>query len=153
MATIKIASLPSATSVSDTDLLILDQANATTKLSVLDFKDKLNLVTNETLGSNDGAISVGTSSGKNLQEILDEGGKGVSLDQGGTVQDAIHWVTPEMYSVPSDGVSSANIAITNMFNSPYTHFKFTKGVYLITDLIEIVFNKNVTIFCEEGGSI
>lgn len=116
MATIKIASLPSATTIEETDLFLLDQTDATRKLSVSDFKDKLNLVTDETLGSNSGASTIGTSSGKNIQEILDEGGDAVSLHQGGTVQDAIYWITPEMFGAKGDGITDDTLAITSAIN-------------------------------------
>lgn len=78
MATIKIASLPSATTIEETDLFLLDQADATRKLSVSDFKDKLNLVTEEVLNSNNGATSIGTSSGENLQDLIDKDVSGIS---------------------------------------------------------------------------
>lgn len=70
MATIKIASLPSATAIDDADLLILDQADSTRKLSISQFKDDLDFVTQSSLTSSSGASQIGTLSGNTIQEEL-----------------------------------------------------------------------------------
>lgn len=92
MATIKIASLPSATSVEDTDLLILDQADKTTKISISSFSELGGFTLKEDLSGNTGAGEIGTSSGESIQDVLDKGASGVSLTQGGSVQDTVTWL-------------------------------------------------------------
>ena len=59
MATIKIASLPSATAIDDADLLILDQADSTRKLSISQFKNNLDSVSQTELSANEGFSLVG----------------------------------------------------------------------------------------------
>lgn len=78
MATIKIASLPSATSVEDTDLLILDQADATRKLSVSQFKNNMDSVSQTELSASEGFSLVGKV--PNLQTL-----RGIKFDSVGQV--------------------------------------------------------------------
>lgn len=75
MANIKIANLPTATTVSSSDYLILDQSDATKKIKFSD----LSTVNEELLSSTSGSSMVG-------------------LKYGGTVEDSITYVTPEMFS-------------------------------------------------------
>uniref|UniRef100_A0AAU8I017 Tail fiber protein n=1 Tax=Klebsiella phage FKP3 TaxID=3231233 RepID=A0AAU8I017_9CAUD len=70
MATIKIASLPSATSIEDTDLLILDQADNTKKITVLDLAENYKFISDGALLSETGASKVGTSYNKLLSDLL-----------------------------------------------------------------------------------
>lgn len=78
MATIKIASLPSVTSVEDTDLLILDQADATRKLSVSQFKNNMDSVSQTELSASEGFSLVGKV--PNLQTL-----RGIKFDSVGQV--------------------------------------------------------------------
>lgn len=103
MATIKIASLPSATTITETDLLLLDQADATRKLSVSDFKDKLDLVTQDIISSDTGASMVGTSDGTTVQESLDNNIESINMlrqnlasSDGAKLVGGLNYVTPEM---------------------------------------------------------
>ena len=92
MATIRIASLPSATTVENTDLLILDQTNSTRKINIGDFVDKLDLIKSSSLSTN----------GANL----------IGLSQGGTVQQGINYITPEMF-----GAKASNSAADRYNNA------------------------------------
>lgn len=74
----------------------------------------------------------------------------VRLPFGGKLTDAVNYAVPEMFLVPKDGKTSANAGLKAMFQSKYTSFKLTSGTYLLTDLLEIVFNKDVHVECEDG---
>lgn len=75
---------------------------------------------------------------------------GIRLVDNGTLSDAVTYAVPEQFLVPKDGVQSANAGLIAMFNSPYNNFRITKGVYLITDTLEIVFSKHVNVVCDDG---
>lgn len=75
---------------------------------------------------------------------------GIRLLGEGTLDNALTFAVPEMFSVPKDGVHSANAGLMAMFNADYNNFRLTKGTYLLTDTLEIVFSKDVNIVCEEG---
>lgn len=62
-----------------------------------------NYVTYNSLLSAGGASIIGTSSGQTLQQLIDAGASAVSLIQGGTLQDAIWYKTPEMFGASGNG--------------------------------------------------
>lgn len=49
-----------------------------------------------------------------------------------------------------NGTDSSNESLREMFNSEYIKFRITPGTYLITDLMEIIFNKDVEVICDDG---
>lgn len=98
MATIKIASLPSATTLTDTDYLIIDQADSTRKISYEDFITNIDPVTVSILESSSGASIVG-------------------LTQGGNLQQSILYVTPEQNGAIGDGVADDSNAVQAALNN------------------------------------
>lgn len=78
MATIKIASLPSATSVEDTDLLILDQVDATRKLTYAQLKTKINSPSRDDLISDSGASLIGTNTDVTVGKYIDNSSPRIS---------------------------------------------------------------------------
>lgn len=80
MATIKIASLPSATSLEGTDYIIVDQDSGTKKAQIDALLTQFNIVT---------------------QDILQESttAQGIGIEAGGSVEDALQFITPEMIRI------------------------------------------------------
>lgn len=112
MATVKIADLPSVETLQDTDYFVLDQSDKTRKLTYAQLKSKMNPVSQTELASTTGATLIGTAAGQNLQEALDNISGEVNLTQGGTVAEAIQYITPEMF-----GAKASNSAADRYTNA------------------------------------
>nr|DAY73632.1 MAG TPA: tailspike protein [Caudoviricetes sp.] len=122
MTAIKIASLPSAITVEQTDLIILDQTDNTKKITVSDLVTKTGLLTTSILQESTSAGLIGTTSGKSVQEelnnrpsstaLLDSTGASlIGVAQGGTVEDNLDKVFVHLFGAVGDGVTDDTAAI------------------------------------------
>lgn len=71
LQSVKISELPSADTLTEDDLLVIDQPDDTKKATLFQVASKLGPAILETLELPSGASMVGTSSGKSVQEVLD----------------------------------------------------------------------------------
>lgn len=80
MATIKIASLPSATNLEGADYIVVDQDSGTKKAEIDALLTQFNIIT---------------------QDILQESttAQGIGIAAGGSVEDALQFITPEMIRI------------------------------------------------------
>lgn len=127
MGTVKIADLPSANTIEDTDYFVLDQKTKTTKTSVQDF-------ISSTLTIESGASKIGTSSGETVEydlNILSDNLKTLSTE-----------ITPEMFY--SGTITDHTEAIKLAINSAITQnkkLKFNSGIkYYISSQIKTTLN-------------
>lgn len=96
--TVKIRELPSATSIDENDLLVIDQTDATKKATLIQVLDNSGVVKKTEIAKNTGASLVGTASGKTVQQEIDSrmglstasGASNVGTTDGGTVQSDIN---------------------------------------------------------------
>lgn len=111
---IKIRNLPDVSLVSETDEMIIQSSVDTGKTLISKFITDLGLMKSATITGTTGASVIGTHSGANVQQSLDtlnnslqsvmgEGGAAqVGLSQGGKIQDAIKFLTPQMFGAKGD---------------------------------------------------
>lgn len=71
IAIVKIRDLPDAITVVDDDELIIQQVTKTGKTKISKVITDMGLVKSHILGNNTGASMIGTSSGENVQQVLD----------------------------------------------------------------------------------
>lgn len=119
MATVKIADLPPVSTIEDTDYFVIDQADKTRKAPYSKIKEEIDAVTSTELSSSAGAGIVG-------------------LSPIGTVQNALQYVTPEMYGAIGDGTTNDTIAVQNAISSGKTVYFYKQ--YRVTSRINITTN-------------
>lgn len=85
-----------------------------------------------------------------LQKIVMPPTSFISTAPSGVLSEGLGWVTPSQYKVPRNGLVSSNAALLDMLTNGGSYFLFTPGTYLLTDLLEISFTKDVHIRCEPG---
>lgn len=113
IAIVKIRDLPDAITVVDDDELIIQQVTNTGKTKISKIISAIGLVKSSTLGDNAGASMIGTSSGENVQQVLDlntdglvelyqPGGAGkVGTSSGQSVQESLDTLEEDLNTLTS----------------------------------------------------
>lgn len=137
MATIRPSELPAASSVSSSDSLVVDRGSAVEKATPAQVVDAaIPLATQEE--AEEGSDNTKRVTPLRVKQAMDANmattdalastapGKGASLsglEQGGTVQDGIRYLTPEMFGAVGDGATDD----TDAFNDAMTALSSTGG--------------------------
>lgn len=132
MTAIKIAALPNAEDVQDTDYFIIDQETKTAKISTGNF-------ITSTLSTNTGAGKIGTSSNNTVEQEL------THLKQ--ELKNISTEITPEMFytGTIADHTEVIKLAINSAI-SEKKRLKFNSGVsYYISSQIETILNSDNTL--------
>lgn len=154
LQSVKISELPSADTLTEDDLIVVDQPDETKKATLFQvvskFGDEIQESVLETLGLSSGASQIGTSSGKTVQESLDDLETSITLekfgflsgstsDQTSSIQQAIYYAVANnktLLGTPgAKGYTTTGIIIPPTLRADWRGFTIktvTSGITAVT---------------------